>query len=127
MRAAIEPGELRDRLTENIFITRSLDEPTGVLEVALEKVVQLEAAEKKLETAIKKGTVRRFHGLDWITAAADQGVITESEAIELKDLEQLTARVIAVDHFDPAELRRTFGSAPQTASAKRAYRDMAAE
>ena len=34
--------------------------------------------------------------------------MTESEGQQLRELEALTARVIAVDHFDPAELRPNY-------------------
>ena len=51
------------------------------------------------------GTVRRYHGLDWFQEAVDKGVLTQDEAEQLKELEELTARVIAVDHFDPAEVK----------------------
>ena len=73
--------------------------------MTLEKVVAAEEAEKKLEKAIRAGTIRRFHGIDWIGDAVAKNVISESEAALLRDVETLVARVIAVDHFDPAELR----------------------
>ena len=49
--------------------------------------------------------IRRYHGVDWIGDALKKDVITESEAQLLRDVEALTARVIAVDHFDPAEVQ----------------------
>ena len=104
-RLATEPGEVRDRLTRDIYISKDPDDATGLLEVTLSKVVAAEPAEKKLERAIRAGTVRRYHGIDWIGDAAAKGVITESEAIQLKEVERLVARVIAVDHFDPNELK----------------------
>lgn len=107
-RVAIEPGEVRDRLTRDIYISTDREDPTGLLEVALLKVIEAEEAEKKLERAIRAGTIRRYHGIDWIREAADKGVITESEAIALKDAEVLTARVIAVDHFSPGELQPNY-------------------
>lgn len=104
VRLVTEPGEVRDRLTRDIYISNDPDDATGLLEVTLKKVVAAEEAEKKLERAIRAGTVRRYHGLDWITAAADVGSITESEALLLREVETLTARAIAVDHFAPEEL-----------------------
>ncbi len=105
VRLAIEPGEVRDRLTRYIFVSKDPKDPTGLLEVTLEKVIAAEEAEKKLERAIRQGTVRRFHGLDWIGEAVTKGVLTEAEGAQLREVEALTARVIAVDHFDPAELK----------------------
>jgi acyl-CoA dehydrogenase len=98
------PGEVRDRLTRYIYITRDPEDPTGILEVAFEKAVAAEEAERKLERAVKAGRVRRFHGLDWIEEAFQEGVIDAKEAELLRETEALTARVIAVDDFDPAEV-----------------------
>ena len=108
VRLACEPGEVRDRLTRYIFVSKDPKDPTGLLEFTLEKVVAAEEAEKKLERAIRAGTVRRFHGLDWIGDAVKAGVLTGAEGAQLKEVEALTARVIAVDHFDPAEVKPNF-------------------
>jgi acyl-CoA dehydrogenase len=102
---AIEPGEVRDRLTREIYISRDVNDPTGLLEVTLEKVVAAEEAERKLERAIRAGTVRRYHGIDWLADAEKAGVLSKAEGDQLREVEALTARVIAVDHFDPAELK----------------------
>ena len=104
-RHVLEPGETRDRLTRDIFISKNVNDPTGLLEVTLEKVIAAEPVEKKLEKAIRDGLVRRYHGLDWFADAVAKGVLTEAEGAQLKEVEQLVARVIAVDHFDPAELK----------------------
>ncbi|MFV0296123.1 MAG: acyl-CoA dehydrogenase, partial [Hyphomicrobiaceae bacterium] len=37
VRLAAQPGEVRDRLTRDIFVSRDPDDPTGILEVTLEK------------------------------------------------------------------------------------------
>ena len=88
------------------------------------KVVAAEAAEKKLDRAVRAGKVRRVHGTDWIGDAAQAGVITDAEAQLLREVETLTARVIAVDHFDPAEVRPHYMTAGHNA---RAMRSAAAE
>ncbi len=69
----LEPGEVRDRLTRYIYVSKDPDDPTGLLEVTLKKVVAAEEAEKKLERAIRAGTLRRYHGIDWIGEAMAQG------------------------------------------------------
>jgi acyl-CoA dehydrogenase len=115
VRAVLVPGDVRDRLTRDIYVSDDPDDPTGLLEVALKKVVQAEEAEKKLERAVRAGTVRRVHGHDWIGEAADAGSITESEAQLLRESEALTQRVIAVDHFAPEELMPHYRNAAPTA------------
>ncbi|WP_072391837.1 acyl-CoA dehydrogenase [Hyphomicrobium sp. CS1GBMeth3] len=110
-RTVLEPGEVRDRLTRDIYVTEDPDDATGLLEVALKKVVAAEEAEKKLERAVRTGVVHRYHGRDWIAEAADAGSITESEALLLREAEALTQRVIAVDHFAPEELAPNYRKA----------------
>jgi acyl-CoA dehydrogenase len=114
---ALEPGEVRDRLTRDIYISKDPRDATGLLEVTLEKVIKAEEAEKKLERAIRHGTIKRYHGIDWIGDARAKGVITESEAQLLHEVESLTQRVIAVDHFDPAELKPNYMTAGHNARA----------
>ena len=104
----LEPGVVRDRLTRDIFISKDVNDPTGLLEVTLEKVIAAEPVEKKLEKAIRDGIVRRYHGIDWFADAVTKGVLTAAEADQLREVERLVAKVIAVDHFDPAELKPNY-------------------
>ena len=110
VKLVLEAPEVRERLTRYIYVSKDADDPTGLLEVTLKKAVAAEEAEKKLERAIRAGTLRRYHGVDWIGDAMAQGIVTESEGQQLRELEALTARVIAVDHFDPASLRPNYKS-----------------
>jgi len=105
VRLVLEAPEVRDRLTRHIYVSKDPDDPTGLLEVTLQKVVAAEEAEKKLERAIRSGAIRRFHGIDWIGEAMAKGIVSESEGQQLREVEALVARVIAVDHFDPAEVK----------------------
>ena len=113
----MQPGEVRDRLTRDIFISKNVNDATGLLEVTLDKVIQAEEAEKKLDRAIRKGDIKRFHGIDWIGDAFKKGVVTEAEATLLREVEALTARVIAVDRFDPVELKPHYMTAGHNARA----------
>ena len=101
---ALVPGPTRDRLTRDIYISNDRGDPTGLLETTLAKVVHADEADRKLERAVRRGTVRRYHGIDWIGDAIRQDVITDAEAELLREAEALTARVIAVDDFDPDEI-----------------------
>ena len=68
-------------------------------------MIAAEDADKKLERAIRKGEVHRYYNNDWIAEAERKGVITGEEARRSAEVRDLTARVIAVDHFDAAEAR----------------------
>jgi acyl-CoA dehydrogenase len=106
VRQALEPGDFRDRLTRDIYMPGNVDDAVGLLEAALEKTVANEEAGKKLERAIRKGEVQRFHDRDWIKQAEEKGVLTAGEARELSELRDLVARVIAVDDFAPEDIAR---------------------
>jgi acyl-CoA dehydrogenase len=106
VRAALEPGEFRDRLTRDIFISNDPADRLGLLEYTLLRAVACEEADKKLERAIRKGEVRRFHNNDWIAEAETKRVLTHEEARDLAELRDLVARVIAVDDFDAGALAR---------------------
>ena len=104
----LSPGEVRDRLTRLIYTSTDVNDPTGLLEVTFQKAVAAEGIEKKLDRAVRAGKVRRVHGTDWFGEAVKAGVLTAGEADQLRELETLTAKVIAVDHFDPAEVRPNY-------------------
>lgn len=109
VRQLLAPGDFRDRLTRDIYITKDPADPTGILEVTFEKAVAAEEVERKLDRAVRAGTVRRYHGNDWFQEAVDKQVLTAPEAAQLRELEELTARVIAVDHFDPDDVKPVYG------------------
>jgi len=112
VRAALEPGAFRDRLTREIFISDDPKDRVGLLDYTLAKVVACEDADKKLERAIRTGEVRRFYDRDWIAEAQHKGVLSETEARDLAELRDLVARVIAVDDFSASELARGQAPAP---------------
>ena len=101
---ALEPGEVRDRLIRNTFISKSLDSAIGLLEHTLPKVIAAEPIEKKLERAVRKDVISRYHNRDWIGEAVTKDVITEAEAKQMREVEALVKRVIDVDDFAPEEL-----------------------
>ncbi|MGI9477543.1 MAG: acyl-CoA dehydrogenase domain-containing protein, partial [Hyphomicrobiaceae bacterium] len=106
----LAPGDFRDRLTRDIYVSHDVNDATGILEVTLAKAVAAEALERKLDKAVRDGTVRRYHGNDWFAEAVEAKVLTQVEADQLRELEDLTARVIAVDHFDPDEVKPVYGN-----------------
>ena len=117
VRAVLQPGEVRDRLTRDIYITEDLKDPQGLLEHTFSKVIALDQADKKLEKAVRRGVIRRTHINDWFADAQKEGVVTAEEAKDLKELEELVSKVIAVDHFDPSELKPNYGKSESTSLA----------
>ncbi len=101
VKKTLNEEDTRNRLTSGVYISRDETDATGILEVTLQEIKELAPVSKKLETAIKNGQVRRFHGEDWFQEAVDKGILSDNEANRLRRLEALTAKVIAVDQFDP--------------------------
>ena len=101
---AIQPGELRDRLTSEIYINEDPDDLTGVLEYTLKLAVSLERAEKAIEKAVRSGKIQRHYGSDWFQQAVDKKIVTAHEADDLRELDELINKVIAVDQFSPDEV-----------------------
>jgi acyl-CoA dehydrogenase len=66
----------------------------------MKKVVEADEADKKLERAVRAGTVKRYLGNDWLKEAQDKGVLSPDEADLLRYTERLVAKVVAVDDFD---------------------------
>ncbi|MGH6736821.1 MAG: acyl-CoA dehydrogenase [Methyloceanibacter sp.] len=126
VRLALQPGAFRDRLTRDIFTADNAGDGPGLLEATLLKVVACEEAEKKLERAIRKGDVKRFHDNDWIKEAESKGVLTADEAGDLAELRDMVAKVIAVDDFAPSELKREAAN-PQAANDAPTRQHIAAE
>lgn len=126
-RAVTEPGQFRDNLTREIFVTKDPADPTGVLEVAMEAAVAAEEAEKKIDRAVRKGEIDRFHTVDWIAAAAEKGIVTEAEAERVRRAEDLRETVIAVDHFDPEEVRPHYMTAGHNKKTAEVSPNVAAE
>jgi acyl-CoA dehydrogenase len=100
VRAVLQPGAFRDRLTREIYVSKDPKDRVGLLEYTFAMAVANEAAEQKLERAIRKGEVKRFHTTDCVAEAEAKGVLTKDEARALSELRDLVARVIAVDEFD---------------------------
>jgi acyl-CoA dehydrogenase len=118
VRAALQPGAFRDRLTMGIFASDDPSDRVGLLEYTLLKVVANEEAERKLERAIRSGAVRRYHNTDWIADAEQKGVLSGEEARALAEQRDLVARVIGVDDFAAADIspRRSMTPTPEVAA-----------
>lgn len=106
--------DIRDRLTKGVYVNFDETDPTGILEVTMKEVTELAPVTKKLERAIREGKVSRYHGKDWIGDASDNNIISHNEAERLRRLEELTAKVIAVDQFEPGSIKGVTEAAQPT-------------
>ena len=104
-RLLLSPSETRDRLTHGIFIASELNEPTGLIEDTLQKVIAAEPAEKKLRAAIKSGKVPSDHK-NIIAQCVELSLMSEEEAQLIEAATAARNLVIQVDDFAASELKK---------------------
>jgi acyl-CoA dehydrogenase len=97
----LSPSETRDRLTDGLFIELKRDDPMGLMELALEKVIAAEAVERKLAKGLR-ASVNTLNMEDVLAKGVAEGVINELEAEEVREAMAITAEAIAVDDFPGA-------------------------
>ncbi|WP_232209249.1 acyl-CoA dehydrogenase [Alkalilimnicola ehrlichii MLHE-1] len=110
----LEPGEVRDRLTAGLYLSRDRDDATGALEWALREVVATEDLEQRLRQAVRDGRLPDLDGAALHQAALDAGGISEPDHRRLRAAHQAVMRVIQVDEFEAADLSRP-GKVPRPA------------
>jgi acyl-CoA dehydrogenase len=98
----LSPSETRDRLTAGLFIDMNEDDPMGLMEVALEKVIAAEPVERKLAKAF--GASVNTHNMEAVLKkGVSEGAINELEAETVREAMAITAKAIAVDDFPGAQ------------------------
>lgn len=95
---------VRDRLTEGIYITEDVDDPTGRIEVAFKAVLAAAPAEAKIRLARKQGRLPAGEVGELREQALALGLISPEEAGLLESAERARLDAIAVDEFTPEEL-----------------------
>ena len=94
----LSPSETRDRLTAGVFIERSEDDPMGLMELALEKVIAAEPVERKLAQALG-ASISPMNMEAVLKKGLADAVINELEAETVREAMAITAEAIAVDDF----------------------------
>lgn len=95
----INPSEMRNRLTEGVFIPEGDDEAVTQLESALRKVVDAEPIEKKIRS-FQKSYKPEYSGYEsMVKAAIAEGIIDKDEGTILQQANEARTKVIAVDDF----------------------------
>jgi acyl-CoA dehydrogenase len=89
----LDPSEVRDRLTRDIFIGGA-DDPLGQLDAALDAVIAAEDAERRMKEA----------GQTDPAAAEAQGTLGREDSALVEKARALRRAVIMVDSFEPDEL-----------------------
>ncbi len=97
-RQMIEPGEARDRLTRELYVSTDPADISNQLERAMLAVVESDKIEKRLRDLDLRCPYDMSRD-SWITGLATDGLISQGDARILRDSDELTRKVIMVDDF----------------------------
>ena len=97
----LSPSEARDRLTKGIYVPTDEDEALGRLESALQKVIDAEAVERMLRSAVKSGRLTKMREDELVDSGLAEGVIDAHDAELVKAAIAARREVIKVDDFSP--------------------------
>ena len=95
----LSPSESRERLTSGMYFELDENDPIGLMELALEKVIAAESVERKLGVVVNSSNMERV-----LQKGVADGVINELEAETVREAMALTEKAIAVDDF-PGRLK----------------------
>ena len=120
------PGEARDRLSQQAYTTLEPGNPLGLLQEALELSEQMALLEKKLRQSQKEGLIQSDYLGHQIDEAESAGVVTKTEANDLRSYHRKLMDLLAVDDFAPDEIGRAV-SHRETSASKPAAKKAAAK
>lgn len=102
-----EQGEQRDRMTEGIYTSKSMDDALGIYESAMTRIKESFPIYKKLYKATKARELPKAHVLKQLELAVEKGIITKEEAEQVRKTEATRYDAISVDSFTLEEYDRS--------------------
>ncbi|MGQ0486239.1 MAG: acyl-CoA dehydrogenase [Hyphomicrobiales bacterium] len=105
-RALLDDGDMRRRLTRNIFVPDANEAGLGQLEAALAAVMRARAAQLKLKDAARGGRLAAEPSATLIDRAVTGGIITAEEGERSRAAAQAQDAAIQVDAFATADYLR---------------------
>ncbi len=100
-RHMLAPSALRDRLTAELYLRRSEDDPIGLMELTLERLLDVEPVYNKFVRAVAKGaTPLKFTVEEQLADLVEQQLLSQDEADQIIAYDALRTQAIGVDVFD---------------------------
>ncbi len=97
----------KDRITQDCAFELNSKDPVGKMELALNKIIEIEPILIKIKQAQKEGKIsKNLIGAKLIAACSETKVLTDAELSELEVFEHLRVDAIMVDDFDSATFSR---------------------
>jgi acyl-CoA dehydrogenase len=112
-RAMMEPSQTRDRVTANMFLQKTEDDPVGRLELAMQAAPAGEAVEAKVRNGQKAGVISGWTDEARVAAALEKGILTAEETAQWRRFATLRRACIMVDDFphDVGQMQAESGNA----------------
>jgi acyl-CoA dehydrogenase len=95
--------ELRERLTEGVYVPESKDAQIRFLDLTYKTVLEAESIEKKVRQAIKDKRLPKKKGKELYELALQNGILTKEDFQTIKQAEEMRYQAIQVDDFSEAE------------------------
>jgi len=107
----------RDRLSAGLYLEDGDNNPLAHVNAVFLESLGLEPIYDKIHQALKDKVLPKLQGLELVKAAHEAGVISDTEANQLKSFDEHLMSVIHVDDFEQDELiRNTWEDEAETAS-----------
>ncbi|WP_312854510.1 acyl-CoA dehydrogenase domain-containing protein [Paludibacterium denitrificans] len=101
-RNLMQPGGVRDRLTNGMFVPLDERDPVGMLGVALAATLKAEPVEQRLRKLARSGAFHALTARERLAEALQTGAISPVEFEDVARARKLKRDVIMVDDFDMA-------------------------
>jgi acyl-CoA dehydrogenase len=107
------PSEARDRLTHGVYRTVEPGNPLGLLQEALALSLAAEPIEKRIRVeGVKAGLITALDLPGQIQQALAAGIVSETEAAQLREYDRKVMDLVHVDDFEAHEIGRQAMPAP---------------
>jgi acyl-CoA dehydrogenase len=101
----MNPTASRERMSQHIYKTQVSNNPLGMLQEALILSTMAEPLEKRIRVdGVRTGRVTALDLPGQISQALGLGILSEAEAVMLRDYDAKVSHLINVDDFAPEEL-----------------------
>ena len=100
-----QPSDARDRLLRWTYLVPSERHEVGQMNAALPLIIQAEGLEQTVARARKAGQLTGYDRVAHLGQAQALGLISAADVQVIQQARALVAHFVAVDDFDPAQLR----------------------
>ncbi len=117
--AMMQPGGVRDRITQFVYLGSDADDVTGRMETAFDLLIRAEKPYNTFERAAAKGELAGYTFEERLESALERNVLDREQAELVAEYEALRARAIATDAFEPSELAPSSWSREEAKTGRR--------